>query len=81
MISQKEKSTQEKKVLNYLLNNQGLTSIEAFSIFNITRLSDRIFTLRKKGHKIKSVPITKLNEEGRKIRYVRYELQKWKKEV
>ena len=46
------KRTQEEQVLEYMQNHGGITNFEAFNNLGITRLSARIFNLRKQGHLI-----------------------------
>lgn len=47
--------TQNEKVLQYLKINGSITSMDAFNKLRITRLSARIYDLRKMGHTIGSV--------------------------
>lgn len=44
--------TQSEQVLDYMREHGGITSMEAFSKLGITRLSARIFDLRKAGENI-----------------------------
>lgn len=44
--------TQNEKVLNHLKMYGGITSMEAFETYKITRLSGRIHELRAQGHNI-----------------------------
>lgn len=51
-----DKRTQEEVVLNYLRKHRnGLTSMKAFWLFRITRLSAKIFELRERGFIIKTI--------------------------
>ena len=61
-----------KKVLEYLQTKGSLTTIDAFVMFNATRLSSIIFNLKKYGYKIKSVNENYTNADGETSRYVRY---------
>lgn len=54
----KTRNSQKKIVLDHLLNNDSITSIEAIEKYRITRLSDRIFNLRKEGHNIVTTMVT-----------------------
>lgn len=54
-----KKEKQTEKVLKYMKAHGGITSMEAFGNLGITRLSGRIFELRKQGHVIKTEMITK----------------------
>lgn len=44
--------TQNEKILNHLRMYGSITSLEAFQIYQITRLSGRIHELRTQGYKI-----------------------------
>lgn len=64
--------TQEEKVLKFMRENAGITSMQAFHYLNITRLSGRIFDLRQKGHNIISVRVNDKDADGRPVSYARY---------
>lgn len=64
------KETKIKKVLEYLKSGNTITSMEAFRLFNVTRLSAIIFCLRKRGYTIASH--AEYTADG--ARYARYEL-------
>ena len=70
--------TQEMRVLNYMLDNGSITSWEAIKEFGITRISARIFELRKRGFFIENEWEHTTNRYGDKIKYVRYSLNKEK---
>lgn len=55
----------EQKVYDYIKNYGSITSMDAFRDLNITRLSARIFDMRAKGYKIKTIRIEKYDEDGR----------------
>ena len=60
-------------VLRYLqTHKRGLTSFDAFTKWNITRLSARIYDLRDKGHNIETYWEESKNEDGFTTRYARY---------
>ncbi len=63
------KMTQIEQVLEYMKNHDGITSLDAFRMFGCTRLSDKIFRLRKRGYKIDSI-----REKGKNGYYARYVL-------
>lgn len=69
-----EDMTQEQIVLEHLkLNRDGITQMEATLIYGITRLSSRIYNLRKLGYNIRSTNVIK--HKGKKtINYARYTL-------
>lgn len=69
------KYSQRKAILEHLKNNSvGITSIEAFNLYGITRLSSIIHNLRKEGHIIVSNELTTTNRYGHTVRYSRYTL-------
>lgn len=62
--------TQQEKILRYLkLQGAGISSLTAFRLMKITRLSDVIFRLRNKGYNI-------ISERPPNKRYVIYKLIK-----
>ena len=68
--------TQEQIVLEHLKQNEkGITPYEAFTLYYITRLSGRIFDLRRQGHQISTTTITK-HKDGRVHNYALYRLVK-----
>ena len=60
----KKQKTQWKDVLDYLMTHDGISSMEAWELFHITRLSHVIFILRKRGYNIKTVMYMGVNEYG-----------------
>lgn len=48
----KKKESQERKILKYMQTGAGITPMHALNRFGCFRLSDRIFTLRRKGYDI-----------------------------
>lgn len=58
--------TQKERILSYMrTNKEGITSMDAFRL-GCTRLAARISDLKKDGHKIVSIPITKGEGKDRK---------------
>lgn len=62
------------RLLSYLKENP-ITSMEAFQMFGITRLSARIFELRALGYIIDTVMIEDVNRYGEPCRYAKYILR------
>lgn len=62
------------RVLEHLKNHDGITSMQAFELFGVTRLSAIIFRLRDDGYVIKNVHRECLNRYGDKVRFVEYQL-------
>lgn len=67
--------SQEMMVLNHLEKYGSITSLDAIKEYGITRLSDRIYTLRNKGYKITNDWTSGLNRFGKKVRWVKYTLE------
>ena len=60
------------RLLEYLKKNHTITSMEAFQLFGITRLSARIFDLRALGYIIDTVMVEDVNRYGEACRYAKY---------
>lgn len=63
--------TQEKQIERHLKQYGSITSWEAFEKYGITRLSARIYNLRK-YHNILAKQMTTTNRYGNTVNYVRY---------
>ncbi len=59
--SRKKKITQEDKVLEHMRRHGSITSMDAFEMYNITRLSAKIFNLREEGYRIDTIRETSKN--------------------
>lgn len=68
--------TQNEMILMYLENFDSITPIEAIEQFGCTRLSARIFDLRKQGTKIGSELVKNKNRFGKIVHYSKYFLIK-----
>ena len=65
------KKTQKEKVLAYLQkNHKGITSMKAFWLYRITRLSSVIYDLRGEGHSILCIKENNLFTDGWHGRYI-----------
>lgn len=62
------------KVLKYLKEHGSITSWEAIQHFHCTRLSGRIFDLKRRGFNIVSTMEEGKNSDGEVCRYARYRL-------
>ena len=69
--TKRKRETQEEIVLNHLREYGSITSIEAFGVYAITRLSAVIFNLREDGY---DIPMTFETSKNGK-RYGRYFLK------
>lgn len=69
----KKTKSQLSEVLKYLMTHKrGITSVQAFNLFGVTRLSDIVFRLRKAGYNIITEQITTKNRYGHATTYARY---------
>lgn len=73
-----KKMSLTRRVLNYMLDFDTITSWEAIKEFGATRLSAIIFNLRKKGFIIENEWIETKNRYGDSVRFVEYRLNKEK---
>jgi len=69
-------ASQNEIVLSHLQTHKGITSMDAFQKYSITRLSGRIFDLREKGHNIVSVDREGTTPLGHKCKFTEYRLVK-----
>ena len=70
-----KKMTQAEFVLDYIQKHGKMTSMEAFD-FGITRLSARIYELRKMGYKIRKNDVTQKTKNFGSTTYAEYYLEK-----
>ena len=68
--------SQTDMVLDYLYENGSITTWEAYSKLFITRLSAKIYDLKKLGYAFDEEWITKKNRYGRKVSFKKYILKK-----
>ena len=68
--------TQEQKVLRHLQELGSITSWEAIMEYGITRLSAKIFNLRKQGYEIEKEYVTTKNRFGEYCTFAKYMLRK-----
>ena len=61
--------TQNERVLRHMQDFGGISSMEAFQDYGVTRLSARISDLRKDGHKISAKRCTSWNRYGDKVSF------------
>lgn len=63
------------RIINYMKLHGGITSMDAFKDLGETRLSARIFELRKLGYDISTLEIESTNRYGEVVRYGKYVLK------
>lgn len=71
--------TQEQKILKHLCERGGITSMEAFQMYGITRLSARICDLRRQGVQISNQRQKARNRDGEVVYFDRYVLMEEQK--
>lgn len=63
---------QTQRILTYLKEHGSITTWQSFRLFGDTRLSDKIFRLKKLGYKFSEKWITKKNRYGEPVRFKKY---------
>lgn len=71
-------NTQRKVVLNHLREHGSITSMEAFQLYGVTRLSSIIHTFRKQGILIGTIMKDGKTRYGNSCKYAKYILAKEK---
>lgn len=67
--------TQCEKILNHMQTIGGISAYDAVMRYGITRLSARIFDLRKAGYKIVSDTVKTKNRDGKCCQYEVFRLE------
>lgn len=67
--------TQAEKILKHLRERGSITSMEAFQLYGITRLSARICDLRRQGVQISNQKQKARNRDGETVSFDRYVLE------
>lgn len=67
--------SQKQRILNYLLINKSITTWESYELFGDTRLSDKIYCLKKDGYKFEEEWLENKNRYGEKVRFKKYILK------
>ena len=68
---------QMEAVLRHLKDFEKITTFEAFNEYGVTRLSDKIFRLRKQWHNIDTLPTVTTNRYGDRVNYATYRLSEF----
>ncbi|MBC5648475.1 helix-turn-helix domain-containing protein [Christensenella tenuis] len=63
------------KIIQYIKDFGGITTLQAFKDLGITRLSGRIYDLKRMGYCLKSETVTGKNRYGEKTHYAKYSLE------
>ena len=67
--------TQTEKIVEYINRYGSITTMEAFTELDITRLSSRVFDLRQQGVPVVGTVETRTNKLGEKKHYKRYTIE------
>ena len=73
-MGKRKEMTQEDRVLRHLQDKGSITSWEAIKEYGITRLSAKIYSLRKSGHEITDERRVSKNRYGEPVWFKRYKL-------
>lgn len=68
------KTNKTQLILQHLQNNVGITSMEAFELYGVTRLAAIVFNLRGCGYHIVTVSKEGKDRYGHYCRYAEYRL-------
>ena len=68
-------ATQCDLIIDYIKDKGSISSMQACTDLGITRLSARIFNLKKMGYSIRKERIQTLNRYGKRVHYDRYFLK------
>lgn len=71
-------TNQKEEILKHLLDFGTITSIEAIEMYGVTRLSDKIYLLRKEGYSILTNSRKFTNRYGNVSTYGVYKINKSK---
>lgn len=63
-------------ILRHMQDYGSITTFESFIEYGITRLSGRIFDLKKKGYSISDEEIYRTNRYGKPVKFKKYFLVK-----
>lgn len=73
-MGKRKEITQEDRVLKFMQDTGSITSWQAIQQFGITRLSAKIFNLRREGYEITNEMRFAKNRYGEQIHFVEYKL-------
>lgn len=68
------KMTQKQRVLQYMLDFDSITSLDAFRELGVTRLADVIFKLKKDNYAIITRTEKSMNRYGEPVYFARYSI-------
>jgi len=68
-------TTSQNNMILFHLASQSITSLEAVDLYGVTRLSGRIYDLKKEGHQIESEMVEVKNRRGDTCHVKRYTLK------
>ena len=70
--SKKKRPSQREIILTHLQKYNTITSLEGFTLYNITCVTQRIFDLIREGFDISKEFVVEVKPDGRRVNYTRY---------
>ena len=70
-----ERISQTKKLLKHLKRGNSISSMLAFQLYGITRLSARIFELKRSGVAIKRERVIRRRKDGTVVSFCEYRMK------
>lgn len=67
--------TQKERILEHLMKYGSITTWESFELYGDTRLSDKIYRLKKDGYVFDEEWVKRKNRYGKMIEFKRYILK------
>ena len=67
--------TRKDRILDHLIKYGSITTWESFELYGDTRLSDKIYRLKKEDYEFDEEWITKVNRYGAKVTFKKYILK------
>ena len=67
--------TQKDRILNHLKTYGSITTWDSFELYGDTRLSDKIYRLKKENYEFDEEWITKKNRYGKPVSFKKYILK------
>lgn len=68
--------TQKQRILEHLKKYGSITTWDSFSLYGDTRLSDKIYQLKKDNYEFDEEWITKKNRYGKPVSFKKYILKR-----
>lgn len=66
------RAKQKRRILEFLIKNKEITTMDSFVLFGDTRLSDKIYRLKKDGYLFDEEWVRTTNKYGEKVKFKKY---------